>query len=201
MTFENFGFTKKGVNQKVLFEACSTPRGPRTGFLRAAYCGFKAPLDVLLLEQMNPAEILGVAAGFFIAAKNEKNLDHPDWRPSFLYLTMQEMAKKHYELELDRIDTVSFERKVRPYTGDLYDCLSIVKLSDARREKILSDSAQYARDVRFVHDPGNGTYPSNSLMRLYIKNLFSNISGKYSKYLNETKKEPMDMPIQPDVLP
>jgi hypothetical protein len=195
---ENFGFSTKGINQKVLFEACLSPRGPKTGFLRSAYCGFKAPLDILLLEQMNPAEILGVASGFFVTAKNERGQNQSDWRPAFLYTTMQERAKKHYGVELEKIDDLSHERKVRPYTGDLHDRLSSVKLSDERRKKIMDGSVEYERDIRFVHDPGNGLYPSNSVMKLYIKNLFSNISSKYGRYEAETQKDPIDMPIQPD---
>ncbi len=192
MAIPLFGFDKKGINQRVLFEQCLRKQGPSTGFLRAAYCGFHSPLDEMLLAEMNPAEILGVSAGFFIAARKRQRLNFAEARPNGLYNGMLECAKEHYESELDRIDNVSHELKVRPYKDNLYDRLSR-NLDAGRSKKLISRVAEYFREVDFVHDPCMGLHPSMSSMKLYIKQLFSRINSKYHAYESQlAQREPVD---------
>ncbi len=116
---ENFGFTPRGVNQRIL---CG-PEGFRAyfNFLDDVYLGLQqGPMVSDLFQVMNPEEILAASAGWAEVARQRNRTIVTD--PSRFYSQVVRVAFGSYARILNTIKAHAEERGVAPFTtskGDL----------------------------------------------------------------------------------
>lgn len=192
---EYFGFTRNGINSQVLaLPELDDPKEwkrkkRRNSFLRSAYFGRIVPSDARLLLNMNPSQILGVFAGFYlIGSEGRKDVWVED--PVQAYVRLFAEGRKSYGSELAAIDEVSDERRVGPFAGNgqsLINRLGIVvdRHPEIRDQFKMSDSLFKLFDERFadVYSPNMGVYKKNAeYRRRYVKMIIGCLKEKYEKF-------------------
>src|SRR5574341_1278818 len=154
------------------------------------------------MAAMNPAEILGVAAGFTVAASNKQTALF-DGKPSLASLYSEMMTEGRrvinpgnpyhgqvlYEREIEQLDDISHIRGVRPYTEALSERLSAVSLPDRIRDEVVSRSKVFLKEFNQVHDPCGQIRPTRSTVKIYVKQIFDSLKKKYDLYLEERGQE------------
>ncbi len=189
----NFGFSAKRINRKVLAEATQFGSNPSHGFLSAVFRGVKAPWEGRLMAVMNPAEILGVAAGFtYAAARHMDFLFQRDLRHAGLYSGMLEAGKECYQRQIEKLDDISFDLKVRPHRdGTLHERLSAVKLPSDVKD-IGERAEEYLRDFKFIYDTYATKHATGNTVRHYSKWICDSIERLYEEYSAQIAKEKLD---------
>ncbi len=194
-----FGFTAKGISQQVLAEETQLYRNPSHSFLSAVYRGL-GPVNGSLMAVMNPAEILGVAAGFTCSASNKQTaMFDGKMSPAALYSEMMTEGRRiinpmnpyHgevlYEREVEHIDNISHVRNVRQYISPLSERLNGVSLPDRIRDELASRSAVFLKEFDHIHDPCGQIRATRNTVKICVRQIFDVLKAKYEGYLAERK--------------
>ena len=177
----NFGFNNKGISQRLLVSCSQVYKKPNHAFLNAVYGGLQALVEPHLLEQMNPAEILGVSAGFYCAGSKKITLADTQ-RPETLYESLISIPNEHfpYKVALDRIDDESFSRNVRPFTTPLAERLQAVKLPAQKIIEMNESTIDYFKNFSQLYNPCKNLWASGRTQKKYAHEIFRLLESKYA---------------------
>ncbi len=198
---EYFGFSRNGINSRALtlpeLDVVDDKehwklRKYRHAFLRAVHYGKCLPLDACLLLNMNPSQILGVMAGFYIIADSGA---FGKWKtgPVELYYDLYKRGLADYGNQLNQIERVSLEKRVHPFSGtdrSLFERLGVAvcRNPDISAKFQVSDSLKRLFDTQLqeVYDPGTDR-PHATNRRRYAKNILACLNSIYAEFRNSDK--------------
>ena len=181
---KNFGFTQ-GLNANVLADQSYE-------FARALYHGLNVPLEGRLFVHMNPSQILGVLAGFYVTAIN--GVKTADRNPDMLYWDLLKKGEDAYADQLESIDKIASKHRLNPFDrSDLYLNARLFRIVErypdmferfAKSKLILRNLID--NRLRFQSDPnGDDRSELKRNKLLYIKPVISAISYEYETFLNQ----------------
>jgi hypothetical protein len=188
----NFGFTRVGVNQKVL-------AGPESfrqhySFLQDAYLGLsQGPMVSDLFQVMNPEEILSAAIGWAYSARFS-NINVAG-EPERFYSKIVSLGFERFGRILNNVKAIAEERGVAPFStskGDLAQRVSEVVKFRPRVQEILHP-ANLQRDLQFGLNEKHFNYDAKSKgMSNRLKYTAAIVKYMERKYEAFQKKYPVE---------
>ena len=177
---EYFGFRNGGIDKRALGR---TDRG----FLKALVQGRSLPADARLFLQMNPEQILGVMAGYYIAARkgDPAILKEPVGR---MYTRLLMDSREIFPGNLELIDHVSAERNVKPYASD--DAAMAGRLMAATTRNpdlqgiITAKCNDSDRRYQFASRLSKEWDPNSEKRIRYTNPIMAHFQNMYDKFLN-----------------